>query len=1161
MAASPTTDLIDGFLAFEGGMDAGRSQFLLQKNQLAYARNCTLRGDFVKPRPPWVKVNITAPQSGSFFILDQPSLIPQGLFQGACYYMSDAGNGFLMAAIGGVLFKIDPINGTVTNVSKDANGNPLTNSASQTMAWLWQCENYVFWNNNHDLPIFYDGKKDYSTQSEPNPIQTKINEPSGWQRPDVGAGKYLTLVDTFTGTRNANINGNAYILYTHDPADVPKVSLLAEKMAGNDWIHGSGESLMVDPGYIGDTTEVVTVPAVSSITSTPAVVAATQDVLVHANYTPGIVSSSPIYGVPITSSYTPAHSSPSSQSLTSLGTSYNNAIAFPSSGSINGLTWHKTGYNIDPNNGTLFVVTAVFTNSTAAAITIDTSVSNVSFSIFTVAAATQIAASPSDAPGNYSKVPTTGTMVIGGESYNYTSLAWNINTTTGAVTGSVTLVNYNSVAHTQKTQGASIAFGSGGTVSALLGNITLPAQAAAAAANPDPALIKAAVPSSGSVTILGVTYSYTASVPSDVNGVITWTLTLGGTAGYNSVLRAGAPSNTAFTFGAYTFYTNAALPAIAATQVAGYVNDSTTAFHIDLVTGQPFPNAAVNQYITVGGIELYVVSVSQNQLTVKNIHSTQGNVIINPASVRYLNAPGNPSVIATFTNDWSPVAVGATELLQVNAVVDPANMAHTVFITGDPSSNISTWDKFVLQSIQSPLDNPNQMWAVNVNDDTYQTVNGLSVPTTYTDDNTVVKFGSPQFGAGRMGAYGMGRNWVVMGDGLSFVAGDMVGGSSGDPDNNGRDAVLNISENTYLNGGGSFRVPAAGSNINAMVFAATLDASLGQGPLQVLTGDTIFSCNAPADRTTWQNTTNPIVTQSLIGGGGLSQDSTVVVNGDIFFRDDIGVRSLILARRDFTTWGNVPISREVQPVLDADDQSLLGFCRAVNFDNRFLLSSHPVSGNGSLSPGNVYHDTLVAINFDPTSSMGNKSPSIWDGVWDAPNILKFVSGKFASVRRCFAFCLNNGVIELYELLPGSSPINKDNGTNRIQWSFETPVLFRNVQGKGQFECCRLIDGELYADLFDGPVDFKVQFRPDYDSNWHDWYSWTVPAPDANNPTYQTRMGLGEPPTDSDQATGQPYRDGQSFQLKITVTGYCRIMGAKFAANRIPQPKFAPQIRS
>ena len=147
---------------------------------------------------------------------------------------------------------------------------------------------------------------------------------------------------------------------------------------------------------------------------------------------------------------------------------------------------------------------------------------------------------------------------------------------------------------------------------------------------------------------------------------------------------------------------------------------------------------------------------------------------------------------------------------------------------------------------------------------------------------------------GRMAAYGLGRNWLCLIDGKQFLASDLVGGSSGTLANNFRDAVLNVTENNYLLGGGYFTIPGSYGEIRAFCFAETIDSSLGQGALQVFTDRNVFSCNAPVDRLTWQDLTNPILTESAKGGGGLSQWSTVNVNSDIMSRARDGIRSLTL---------------------------------------------------------------------------------------------------------------------------------------------------------------------------------------------------------------------------------------------------------------------------
>jgi hypothetical protein len=421
---------------------------------------------------------------------------------------------------------------------------------------------------------------------------------------------------------------------------------------------------------------------------------------------------------------------------------------------------------------------------------------------------------------------------------------------------------------------------------------------------------------------------------------------------------------------------------------------------------------------------------------------------------------------------------------------------------------------------------------------------------------------------GRMGVYGMGRVWESLVDGKQFLASDLVGGSSGTVVNNFRDAVLNITENLYLLGGGNFTVPGSAGDIRAMIFAATLDASLGQGPLQVFTPSTVFSCNAPVDRLTWQSLTNPILTESLIANGALGQNSTVAANGDTLFRAVDGIRSLVLGRRDFNSWGNVPISLEMDRVLVKDDATLLAYGSAVVFNNRLLITASPVG-----SEQGVYHQALIALNFDPISSLRGKAASVYDGLWTGINVLQVLKGQFAGVERCFAFTLDtiDGKIEVYELLPtGSLELRtfpfEDNDSVPIIWSLEGPVLLREQKHKTTFDLIRLIDGEIQISDLRGRAQFQVFYRPDEYPCWIPWVQFEVCArqPDAADattvnfqPGFSPRSGFGQPSgMVFDSYTNRPFREAYYFQLKLIVEGFCLVRAIKVKAVIIPQPEFA-----
>jgi hypothetical protein len=361
--------------------------------------------------------------------------------------------------------------------------------------------------------------------------------------------------------------------------------------------------------------------------------------------------------------------------------------------------------------------------------------------------------------------------------------------------------------------------------------------------------------------------------------------------------------------------------------------------------------------------------------------------------------------------------------------------------------------------------------------------------------------------------------------------------------------------NTLLTG--FFRVPGGAGQITGMIFPAQLDTSLGQGALQIFSQRDIFSCNAPIDATLWQKTTNPLVTESLKGEGAGSHWSIVLSNADIFFRSsDAQIRSLLLARLDFNKWGDTPISHEVSRTIDNENLGLVNFMSGAVFDNRFLQSATPTQG--SLG---VYHPEIIALNFDTISSIAQKSPAVYDGVWHGLNVLKLVTGFFSGVQRTFAFCLNttSNQIELWEILSTAGSTRFDNGTEPITMQFETPIFFDSTKNKGPFDLCRLSDGEIYADSMLGVVNFKVEYRPDYDQNWHLWNSWSVNA--GATPTYRTRMGFGIPSSDGNNAMMRPSRDAYFFQLRVTISGPCVVRGIRLKASILPQSDFAGIIQT
>lgn len=439
---------------------------------------------------------------------------------------------------------------------------------------------------------------------------------------------------------------------------------------------------------------------------------------------------------------------------------------------------------------------------------------------------------------------------------------------------------------------------------------------------------------------------------------------------------------------------------------------------------------------------------------------------------------------------------------------------------------------------------------------------GSSLPWIY--DGASARRSVPAAGeirTGRMMAYGMGRLWYGLPDKRSFRAGDLVGSSSGTPALNYRDAVLHETQNTYLTNG-DFFTPAVSGGITAMRFIAIPDTSFGQGPLLVFTPNQIFSINCPLDATVWQTLENPIQTISFISYGGLSQYGTILVNGDVMFRSLDGFRSYILARRDFTTWGNTPISREMDRVLKYDDSKLLGDCSEVLFNNRLLATCSPVN-----TQHGTYHRGWLTLDFDLISSMAGKAPPVWESLNVGLNILQLVKGDFNGVERCFAFALNyEQEVEVWELTKDEKFDHQANSQldQPIHWVFETRAFGFGTSVFPQRRVLKNLQNlEMEIDNLIGNVNFKVYFKPDNHPCWIFWKEFSecsvykdcdfdpltgCQTTKEYQPQYRHRLSIGQPPSTCDTITNKQYRLGYQFQVRIEVEGYCEIKNLTVTAE-------------
>lgn len=418
-------------------------------------------------------------------------------------------------------------------------------------------------------------------------------------------------------------------------------------------------------------------------------------------------------------------------------------------------------------------------------------------------------------------------------------------------------------------------------------------------------------------------------------------------------------------------------------------------------------------------------------------------------------------------------------------------------------------------------------------------------------------YGKREVPVGTAMCYGNGRLTVALPSGQQFVVGDLV---SEDPA-----TVIQFTENDIINEGGFFSIPINSGPITAIRPIAQIDTSTGQGPIQILTTGAVFSLNAPTDRTQWKNATFPIQTTSLVQSGALSDRATVNVNGDIWSRAFDGIRSFIVARREFSyQWVNAPMSQELTRITSRDDVNQLSFGSAAVFDNRLLMTVQPykVWGHG------VCHRALAVIDFAPIAYLSDKTPPAWEGIWTGLNVLQIVPANYQGIERCFVFALSSSnTIQLWELTKNAIADNNGTSDVPIEWSIETGAYtFPRAPGTESVpaqEQVSLDGGRVFVDEIQGTVSFSAFYHMDQDPCWRDWWNWSVcgqvttcgtPGSTACTtvPTlyqqYRKPFFLPTPLESKDLVTNRNLNWGRECQGRLVVTGKCRLKRWEFDAH-------------
>lgn len=414
-------------------------------------------------------------------------------------------------------------------------------------------------------------------------------------------------------------------------------------------------------------------------------------------------------------------------------------------------------------------------------------------------------------------------------------------------------------------------------------------------------------------------------------------------------------------------------------------------------------------------------------------------------------------------------------------------------------------------------------------------------------------------------AYYMGRVWYAQD--RNYSAGDIVGNTiSGTLPYQFRDSVLKVTENPLCVGGDGFAVPSQAGNIRGIAFSANINTQLGEGALYIGTREQIYTLSVPVSRADWiaaDANNQPLQTVALISNGWVNDRSIVEVNGDLFFQSlEPSIRSFTTAVRNFTQWGNVPISINENRVLQFNDRSLLRFGSGIYFDNRLLQTALPF-----VVPCGIAHKCIIPLNFDVISTFERQLPPCWEGMWEGLNILELSTADFGGLQRAFASVWSDEkkTIQWWELSTAGRWDN--NGQNRVSWYIEFPAFTWG----SEYQLKKLIGAELWVDKLLGEVVFRMDYRPDGDPCWYPWMEWkectakdsceTVHNPVCTYPTpmresYRQMVTLPSPPVACASVMHRPSNIGHQFQVRLTIKGWCRVRGLYLHAEPVERKLYS-----
>lgn len=316
----------------------------------------------------------------------------------------------------------------------------------------------------------------------------------------------------------------------------------------------------------------------------------------------------------------------------------------------------------------------------------------------------------------------------------------------------------------------------------------------------------------------------------------------------------------------------------------------------------------------------------------------------------------------------------------------------------------------------------------------------------------------------------------------------------------GRDLdVLRFTEITFLDEGGSFKVPASFGKITGLTFQAIGDTSSGQGDLIVFCEKGAATFAVSANRRNWKSLSNfqKILFPDI---GCSSAKSLININSDVFWRSFDGIRSYANARKDTNnSYGYVPVSNEIRTIIDKDSPLYVHKTSSAFYDNRLFVTVAPrqdLRGTGPIrnttQTKQVTFQGLAVYDFASLMSTGQNKSAAWDGLWFTGDILQVISNGQGSDSRCFVFKqelkpeLTENTTTLWEL---TKDLKYDVTSAGDNLNIISVLETKSFPFRSEFELKKLSKADIWVQELEGRCSMQFYYRPDQYPCWVDWHGF------------------------------------------------------------------------